>query len=416
MSFAELDLDPSLEQALAKMGYDTPTTIQTEAVPAAMDQRDILGCAPTGTGKTAAFLLPAIQHLIDFPRTKPGAPRILVVTPTRELANQVHEYAEQLTEFTALHPICITGGIDYEVHEEMLEKNADILVATPGRLIEFIDTEQLDMRSIEFLIMDEADRMLDMGFIHDMERVADEARWRLQTMLFSATLEGKGLDRFSATVLKDPIRVDANPSRKESAKIIQWVHLADNLEHKQQLLARLLAQPELERTIVFVKTRERLAELVSKLQSVDIHVSYLQGKMAQDKRNLSLERFKDGEINVLVATDVAARGLDIDDITHVINYDLPYTSDVYLHRVGRTGRAGKKGIAISIAEGHEMKILGKIERYTDQKLQRRKIEGLEPKHKEARVISKKKKVKLTLAQKKAKAKKQLKKQKKKSSK
>ncbi len=416
MSFAELELDPSLEQALAKMGYTTPTTIQREAIPAAMDQIDILGCAPTGTGKTAAFLLPALQHLIDFPRVKPGAPRILVITPTRELAIQVHEYAVALTEFTALHPICITGGIDYELHEEMLEKNADILVATPGRLMEFIDTEQLDMRSIEFLIMDEADRMLDMGFINDMERVADEARWRLQTMLFSATLEGKGLDRFSATVLKDPIRIDANPSRKEAAKINQWIHLADSLEHKQKILEHLLKSPDLERTIVFVKTRERLAELVAKLQSFDIRVSYLQGKMAQDKRNLSLERFKDGQVNILVATDVAARGLDIDDITHVINYDLPYTSDVYLHRIGRTGRAGKKGIAISIAEGHEMKVFGKIERYTEQHVQRRKIKGLEPVHKESRVISKKKKVKLTLAQKKAKLKKQLKKQKKKSGK
>ncbi|MDP2560053.1 ATP-dependent RNA helicase SrmB [Psychrobium sp. 1_MG-2023] len=413
MSFEELDLDPSLDQALAKMGYQAPTTIQREAIPAAMDQRDILGCAPTGTGKTAAFLLPALQHLIDFPRVKPGPPRVLIITPTRELANQVHEYALALTEFTALHPICITGGIDYDLHEEMLEKNSDVLVATPGRLMEFIDSEQLDMRSIEFLIMDEADRMLDMGFINEMERVADEARWRLQTMLYSATLEGKGLERFVATVLKDPIRVDANPSRKESAKIVQWVHLADNIEHKQQLLAHLLNSKELERTIVFVKTRERLAELVAKLQSLDIQVCYLQGKMAQDKRNLSLERFKTGELNILVATDVAARGLDIDDITHVINYDLPYTSDVYLHRIGRTGRAGKKGIAISLVEAHDVKVLGKIERYTDQRIRRRSIDGLRAKNKEARVVSKKKKVKLTTAQKKAKAKKQLKKVKKK---
>jgi len=409
MSFEELDLDPSLEQALAKMGYDSPTTIQREAIPAAMDQRDILGCAPTGTGKTAAFLLPALQHLIDFPRVKPGPPRVLIITPTRELANQVFEYAENLTEFTALKPICITGGIDYEIHEEMLEKNADVLVATPGRLMEFIDTEQLDMRSIEFLIMDEADRMLDMGFISEMERVAEEARWRLQTMLYSATLEGKGLDRFVREVLKDPIRVDANPSRKEAAKIVQWVHIADDLNHKQKILAHLLQLPEFERTIVFVKTRERLAELVAKLQSFDISVCYLQGKMAQDKRSASLERFKSGELNILVATDVAARGLDIDDISHVINYDLPYTSDVYLHRVGRTGRAGKKGIAISIAEAHEMKSLGKIERYTEQRLRRRRLEGLEPQHKESRVRSMKKKVKLTVAQKKAKLKKQLKK-------
>ena len=415
MSFEELDLDPSLVQALAKMGYESPTTIQREAIPAAMDQRDILGCAPTGTGKTAAFLLPALQHLMDFPRIKPGPPRILVITPTRELANQVHEYAVKLTEFTALTPICITGGIDYEVHEELLEKNSDILVATPGRLMEFIETEQLDMRSIEFLIMDEADRMLDMGFINDMERVADEARWRLQTMLFSATLEGKGLDRFVAMVLKDPIRIDANPSRKAAAKITQWVHLADDLAHKQKILATLLKSDNLARTIVFVKTRERLAELVAKLQSFDIKVCYLQGKMAQEQRNLSLQRFKDGELNILIATDVAARGLDIDDISHVINYDLPYTCDVYLHRIGRTARAGKKGIAISLAEAHEMRILGKIERYTEQRLQRRSLEGLRPQNKESRVASKKRKVKLTKAQKKAKIKKQVKKARKKSS-
>jgi len=406
MSFAELDLDPSLVQALDKMGYQSPTTIQREAIPAAMDQRDILGCAPTGTGKTSAFLLPALQHLIDFPRIKPGAPRILIITPTRELANQIHEYALKLTEFTALTPIVITGGIDYQVHEELLEKNSDLLVATPGRLMEFIETEQLDMREIEFLIIDEADRMLDMGFIKEMEKVAYEARWRKQTMLYSATLEGKGLEHFVDTVLNDPIRIDAVPPRKESGKINQWVHMADSIGHKQAMLINLLQDPDLERTIVFVKTRERLASLVAKLQSADIKVCYLQGKMAQEQRNLSLERFKSGELSILIATDVAARGLDIDDITHVINYDMPYSSDVYLHRVGRTGRAGKKGTAISLVEAHDVRILAKIERYTDQVLKRRFIKELRPKHKEAKVAGKKKKPKLTAGQKKAKAKKQ----------
>ncbi|NRA69785.1 MAG: ATP-dependent RNA helicase SrmB [Gammaproteobacteria bacterium] len=413
MTFAELDLDPSLVQALDEMGYQAPTTIQREAIPAAMDQRDILGCAPTGTGKTAAFLLPALQHLIDFPRVRSGPPRILIITPTRELANQIHEYAVTLTKHTALVPIVITGGIDYQIHEDLLEKNADILVATPGRLMEFIETEQLDMRSIEFLIIDEADRMLDMGFIKEMETVAYEARWRKQTMLYSATLEGKGLEHFVDNVLNDPIRIDAVPPRKESAKINQWVHIADSIGHKQAMLIKLLKSGELERTIVFVKTRERLASLVAKLQSADIKVCYLQGKMAQEQRNLSLERFKSGELKILVATDVAARGLDIDDISHVINYDMPYTSDVYLHRIGRTGRAGKKGTAISIVEAHETRILGKIERYTDQVLKRRFVKDLRPKNKEAKVAGKKKKPKLTAGQKKAKAKKQSKKKSKK---
>ena len=408
MSFAELDLDPDLVQALDKSGYTNPTTIQLEAIPQAMDQRDILGCAPTGTGKTAAFLLPAIQHLLDFPRRNPGPPRILIVTPTRELAHQVFDYAQKLTEFTELTPMVVTGGIDYEEHEAQLEKNTDLMVATPGRLMEYIESEQLDMRSIEFLIIDEADRMLDMGFIKEMERIADEARWRKQTMLFSATLEGRGLERFVAMVLKDPVRVDASPSRKESGKITQWVHLADSMDHKVALLTALLKDEQVEHCIVFVKTRERLSELSGKLQSAEIEHCYLKGSMDQDKRTLALSRFKSGEVNLLLATDVAARGLDIDNISHVINFDMPYGADVYLHRVGRTGRAGKKGIAISLVEAHEMKILGKIERYTDQQLKRRYIDGLRPKHKEAKVPSKKKKPK-TKAQTKAKAKKQAKK-------
>lgn len=404
MSFETLDLDPRLTQALEKSGYSQPTAIQLEAIPQAMDQRDILGCAPTGTGKTAAFLLPAIQHLLDFPRRQPGPPRILIITPTRELAHQIFDYAEKLTEFTELTPMVVTGGIDYKEHEELMEKNTDLMVATPGRLLEYIDTEQMDMRAIEFLIIDEADRMLDMGFINEMNRVAEEARWRKQTMLFSATLEGRGLDRFVEKVLTDPVRVDASPSRKESGKISQWIHLADSMDHKVALLAALLKQDQVEHAIVFVKTRDRLRELVAKLQSIDIKSCYLQGEMAQDKRTLALARFKSGEVNLLVATDVAARGLDIDNISHVINFDLPYSADVYLHRVGRTGRAGKKGTAISLVEAHEMKILGKIERYTKQELKRRYVDGLRPKHKEAKAPSKKKKPK-TKAQAKAKAKK-----------
>lgn len=399
MTFEELDLSPQLLKALAKKGYSRPTAIQQATIPAALEGRDLLGSAPTGTGKTAAFLLPAIQHLLDYPRRKPGAPRILVLTPTRELAMQVAEQAQELAEFTKLSIATITGGVAYQNHGEVFNSNQDIVVATPGRLMQYIKEENFDCRAVEILIFDEADRMLQMGFGQDAEKIAAETRWRKHTWLFSATLEGELLEDFSERLLNDPIKVDAEPSRRERKKIQQWYYHADNVEHKTKLLARLISTFSVEKAIVFVRRREDVRELSDTLRKRGLRATYLEGEMAQTQRNQAIARLKEGVVNVLVATDVAARGIDIDDVDFVINYDLPYSADTYLHRIGRTARAGKKGSAISLVEAHDYKLLGKIKRYTEEALKPRIIEGLEPRTKapkdgELNVTSKKEKARI----------------------
>ncbi len=407
--FEHFDLDSELLASVKKIGYSKPTSIQDLVIPQAMMGKDILASAPTGTGKTAAFLLPIAQHLLDYPRTKPGFPRVLILTPTRELALQVGEDCQQLTELTTIKTGVITGGVNYGSHADILTSTTDILVATPGRLLEYIDNEQFDAREIEALVLDEADRMLDLGFSETINRIVAEARWRKQTMLFSATLEGAGVLRFAKEVLNEPVFLESNPSRKEKAIIHQWLHLADNTAHKLAMLVNTLKQDGVNRAVVFANKRETVQYLSGKLYAEELPCVWLEGKMPQDKRNKAISRFKSGEIKVLVATDVAARGLDIDDISHVVNFDMPRKVDIYIHRIGRTGRAGNKGTAISLVEAHDMAVIGKIERYTQERLSRRVIEGLRPKNKESRVVNKKVKLKLTTAQKKAKAKKQIKK-------
>jgi len=340
MQFSEFDLDNKLLDAINKMGYETPTSIQQQAIPEALQGRDILASAPTGTGKTAAFLIPAIQYLLDFPRRDPGFARVLVMTPTRELAYQIHEQCELLAKRTHLKIGVVTGGINYGTHKEIFEKNNDILIATPGRLMEYLETENFHAEHVEMLIIDEADRMLDMGF------------------------------------------------------------------KKEMLLVNTLKNPDVTKAIVFVKTRERLETLIGELTTNDVKAAWLRGEMPQDKRMKAMENFHSGKTSILVATDVAARGIDVSDISHVINFDMPRTADVYVHRIGRTGRAGKKGIAISLVEAHDIGILYKVERYVEQKLKRRVIRGVEPQHKEAKPPAKKRKDPVKMkAKKKAKVKK-----------
>ena len=407
--FEQFDLDSELLANVKELGYKKPTSIQELVIPKAMIGKDILASAPTGTGKTAAFLLPIAQHLLDYPRTKPGFPRVLILTPTRELAIQIGEDSEKITKLTKIKTGVITGGVNYGSHSDILNSTTDILVATPGRLLEYIENEQFDAREIEILVLDEADRMLDMGFIETINRIVAEARWRKQTMLFSATLEGAGVIRFAKDVLTAPEFLESSPSRKEKAKIHQWLHIADSSPHKLNLLVNILKQEGVNRTVVFANKRETVQYLSGKLYAEELPCVWLEGKMPQDKRNKAIERFKNGEIKILVATDVAARGLDIDDITHVINFDMPRKVDIYVHRIGRTARAGSKGTAISLIEAHDMAVVGKIQRYQDERLQRRIIDELRPKNKEAKVANKKAKLKLTTSQKKAKAKKQVKK-------
>ncbi len=391
MSFTDFDLDPRLEKALAKSGYTKPTTIQRAVLEAALEARDVLASAPTGTGKTAAYLLPALQHLLDFPRREPGHARVLVLTPTRELAQQVKEYGAKLVAGTPLEIGAIVGGKDYQLDADLLKQNLDILVATPGRLMMYLEEEKFDPRQVEVMIIDEADRMLDMGFMPVVDRIAAETRWRRQTMLFSATLEGAGLDSFVRELLDDPVHCQANPPRSERKKITQYYYRADDVEHKFKLLKRLLADPECTRAVIFTKTRERATELHAQLFAAKIRTAVLQGAMVQGKRDDALERFRAGKVQVLVATDVAARGIDIPGITHVFNYDLPRTSDVYLHRIGRTARAGAKGTAINLVEAHDMPMLDKIQRYVDEPIKPRVIESLRPRTKAPKFTKPKKK-------------------------
>ena len=393
MTFEELELDDALCHAVADMGFETPTSIQELVIPHALDGRDILASAPTGTGKTAAFLLPACQFLLDYPRKQPGATRILILTPTRELALQVYEQAKAMTKHTQLVCGVITGGINYGTDKETLSQNLDILVATPGRLLEHIEKETADCRDIECLILDEADRMLDMGFSTVVNQIAAEARWRKQNLLFSATLEGKGVKTFAHDILNNPEVIEANPSRKEKNKIHQWYHLADDMNHKQALLVNILKQETTTSAVVFVKTRERLQMLKDFLASKDIPVCWLQGEMPQDKRIAALARFKSGEVPILLATDVAARGIDVPNVSHVINFDMPRKADVYVHRIGRTGRAGAKGTAISLVEAHDFDMVAKTARYMGEPLKARVIDELRPKNKTPKIGPKKKKVK-----------------------
>ena len=393
MTFEELELDDALCHAAADMGFETPTSIQELVIPHALDGRDILASAPTGTGKTAAFLLPACQFLLDYPRRQPGATRILILTPTRELALQVYEQALAITKHTQIVCGVITGGINYGTDKETLSKNLDILVATPGRLLEHIEKEAADCRDIECLILDEADRMLDMGFSTVVNQIAAEARWRKQNLLFSATLEGKGVKTFAHDILNNPEVIEANPSRKEKNKIHQWYHLADDMNHKQALLVNILKQETTTSAVVFVKTRERLQMLKDFLASKDIPVCWLQGEMPQDKRIAALARFKSGEVPILLATDVAARGIDVPNVSHVINFDMPRKADVYVHRIGRTGRAGAKGTAISLVEAHDFDMVAKTARYMGEPLKARVIDELRPKNKTPKIGPKKKKVK-----------------------
>lgn len=393
MTFEELELDEALCHAAADMGFETPTSIQELVIPHALDGRDILASAPTGTGKTAAFLLPACQFLLDYPRKQPGATRILILTPTRELALQVYEQALAITKHTQIVCGVITGGINYGTDKETLSKNLDILVATPGRLLEHIEKEAADCRDIECLILDEADRMLDMGFSTVVNQIAAEARWRKQNLLFSATLEGKGVKTFAHDILNNPEVVEANPSRKEKNKIHQWYHLADDMNHKQALLVNILKQETTTSAVVFVKTRDRLQMLKDFLASKEISVCWLQGEMPQDKRNAAMARFKSGEVPILLATDVAARGIDVPNVSHVINFDMPRKADVYVHRIGRTGRAGAKGTAISLVEAHDFDMVSKTARYMGEPLKARVIDELRPKNKTPKIGPKKKKVK-----------------------
>ncbi|ATZ73643.1 ATP-dependent RNA helicase SrmB [Idiomarina sp. X4] len=379
----ELELDDRLIGVLKAADLNKPAKVQQLSIPQALDGRDLLVSAPTGTGKTLAFLLPALQHLLDFPRKQPGPARILVLAPTRELAEQIHQQASLFSEATGLSSVVVTGGINYGSQLSQLEKSHDLLVATPGRLMDLLEAEQYNLESVEWLVIDEADRMLDMGFAASVKEMALQARHRQQSLLFSATLGSSGVIKFSKELLNEPEYIDVQPPKRERGKIVQWIHLADTDEHKRKLLISSLKDFK-GRQFVFVRTRERVEIVANFLRSefTDTRkIVTLRGDMPQNERQQIIDTLKENQDITLVATDVAARGLDIDDISLVVNYDLPKQADVYVHRIGRTARGGQKGTAISLVEAHDALLLGRIERYLDAQLDRRVIEGLRPQYK-----------------------------------
>ncbi|WP_289117437.1 ATP-dependent RNA helicase SrmB [uncultured Idiomarina sp.] len=378
----ELELDDRLIGVLKAADLNKPAKVQQLSIPQALDGRDLLVSAPTGTGKTLAFLLPALQHLLDFPRKQPGPARILVLAPTRELAEQIHQQASLFSEATGLSSVVVTGGINYGSQLSELEKSHDIVVATPGRLMDLLEAEQYNLEGVEWLVIDEADRMLDMGFAATVKEMALQARHRQQSLLFSATLGSSGVIKFSKELLEEPEYIDVQPPKRERGKIVQWVHLADTDEHKRKLLVSSLKDFD-GRQFVFVRTRERVEIVANFLRSefTDTRkIVTLRGDMPQNERQQIINTLKENQNITLVATDVAARGLDIDNIALVINYDLPKQADVYVHRIGRTARGGQKGTAISLVEAHDALLLGRIERYLDAQLDRRVIEGLRPQY------------------------------------
>ena len=399
-SFASLGLSPEIVSALQAAGYVKPTPVQQRAIPAGIAGRDLLVSSPTGSGKTAAFMLPAIERFAQLQKTQaqqPRAPRepnqgdrrvrrpqpvarpgLLVLTPTRELAMQVTTAASTYGKhLKRLRTVSILGGVAYGQQLMLLAKNPEILVATPGRLLDHLERGRIDLSELKMLVLDEADRMLDMGFIEDIETIVAATPASRQTMLFSATLDGK-IGSLTSRLLKDPERIEIQQRLESRANIAQTVHYVDDRDHKDRLLDHLLRDDALDQAIIFTATKIDADQLAGRLADAGFESAALHGDLPQGARNRTIRALRERRVRVLVATDVAARGIDIPGITHVFNYDLPKFAEDYVHRIGRTGRAGRSGIAVSLVHHAEQGALKRIERFVRSPLPVNVIEGFEP--------------------------------------
>ena len=377
IKFADLNLDKNILSAVRSEGYESPTPIQAQAIPFALEGRDIMASAQTGSGKTAAFLLPTLQRLTKRSE-KPGkGPRALVLTPTRELAAQVEKnalaYAKNMRWFRT---VSIVGGASFGYQTRALSKPVDLIVATPGRLMDLMQSGKVDFDRLEVLILDEADRMLDMGFIDDIETIVEATPTDRQTLLFSATWDG-AVGKLARKLTKNPEFVEVERV-DDQGKIEEQLLYCDDMRHKNRLLDHILRDANIDQCVIFTSTKAMTEVIADDLYEKGFAANCLHGDMPQGWRNRTLMDLRKGRCKILVATDVAARGIDVPTITHVINYDLPKQAEDYVHRIGRTGRAGRTGIAITFAEVNEYVKVHKIEKYIDCKLTEVTVEGMEP--------------------------------------
>lgn len=366
MSFASLQLHPLILKALLECNYTAPFPVQSAAIPLILEHQDLMVSAQTGTGKTAAFMLPALQLLLQPRKVQGRGPRVLVLSPTRELAAQITAASAQYGKYLPKNQLaCILGGMPYPRQIRSLSRTLDILVATPGRLIDHIKRGRLDFSSLELFVLDEADRMLDLGFIDDVRFIADSLPKKRQTLLFSATL-GSDIARLAKRLLYNPKTISVLPTTENHLKISHQLHYVRDLIQKRRVLEVILNDPTATQVLVFTGTKRNADQLADRLQSIGHSVAALHGDMSQAQRNQAMDGARVGQVRVLVATDVAARGIDLPNISHVVNFDLPNSPEDYVHRTGRTGRAGASGTAISFATIKERLLVKRIERFTGQ--------------------------------------------------
>ncbi len=372
--FKELALHPKLVRALDKAGITEPTDVQMSAIPVALTGADLMVSAKTGSGKTAAFMLPLLNRLLADSAPNSGT-RGLILLPTRELALQTQKMFQNLAAFTHIKCGLIIGGEAFSQQIVVIRKNPEVIIATPGRLVDHLGKGNIDFKDLEVLILDEADRMLDMGFADDMNHIATACNTSRQTLLFSATLQHRALGRITG-ILKTPQSIVSDNHRQEHTNITQQIVLADDDQHKQKLIAALVDEEGADKVFVFCKTRDQCQQLGSSLKYGDHKVAFIHGEIPQSDRKQVMNRFRDGKIRILVATDLAARGLDIAEVDLVINFTVAQSGDDHVHRVGRTGRAGRAGKAITLVDRTEWNLMSSIERYLKIKFEKRGVTAL----------------------------------------
>lgn len=366
-TFSELKLSEPIQRAVAESGYTNPTPIQAQAIPHLLEGRDLLGCAQTGTGKTAAFSLPILERLSrSSRRAQPRQARVLVLTPTRELALQIHESFETYGKYLRLKSCVIFGGVSQVPQVKAMSQGVDVLIATPGRLLDLIQQRYVDLRGLEVFVLDEADRMLDMGFINDIRKIIPLLPSKRHNLFFSATMPPE-IEKLASSLLQDPVRIEVTPVSSTAERIEQSVMFVERTR-KKDLLRHLMKDKALKRIIVFTRTKRGANQVSEVLAKNGIPSAAIHGNKSQGARQRALEEFRNGRIRVLVATDIAARGIDIDGITHVINFELPNVAESYVHRIGRTARAGADGAAISFCDFEERAYLKDIEKLTRQQI------------------------------------------------